>query len=92
MNPGPQIADCLRELSLEHGRVGLVSNHALTGPSIPLEHLGVLREELPDLRFEETTAWYEGLRAVLSPAEQLFLRKGGELTRNGLEALVRAAP
>ncbi len=91
MNAGPPLAECFRELSLPRARVGLVGNAALTGASMPREHFEGLCGELPGLAFEEATAWYEGLRSPLSPAEQDFLRKGGEMTRAGLEALIEAA-
>ena len=76
------IAERLKEIGIEKGRIGVV------GPSVsyfmpctlPYEHYMHLLKEFPDAEFVNVSEWYENIRSIKSEEELEVLEKAAALT------------
>ncbi|MCC7105843.1 MAG: aminopeptidase P family protein [Chloroflexi bacterium] len=83
------VADRLKELGVERGRIGLVGS-GVTFPnwSIPHEHFQHLQATLPGATFENVSGWYEDLRLLKSEEELALMERAGDLTSFAYEELL----
>ncbi|MDR5694024.1 MAG: Xaa-Pro peptidase family protein [Armatimonadota bacterium] len=79
-NPAQKIAERLREIGLQKGRLGVVGVKAKFGIGMPYQHYLELRKALPDLELVDVTGEFSRLREVKSEEEIAWLRKAAEIT------------
>jgi Xaa-Pro dipeptidase len=90
---GEVMAERIRELGLEHGRVGLLEIDPRHGDHLPVNQYEVLRHALPEAQFVFTKGLMHELLSVHSEEELDCVRVAGRLCQHAMEALVeRAAP
>lgn len=90
---GQAIADRLRELGLERGRIGLLEVEPRLGTHMPVNDYEALRRALPEAELVLTTGIIHRLTVVHSPEEQAAVLRAGELCDRAMEAVVaRARP
>src|SRR5215470_13941891 len=83
----------LRELKLEHGRIGLMEIDPRHGDYLPVNQYNVLRESLPDAELVFTKGLLHELVSIHSAEELDCVRKAGLLCQRAMEAMVaRARP
>lgn len=85
------VADRIRELGLEHGRVGLAGIESLRDISVPVEHWRTLRERLPAADIRVVTTLLEEIRVEKSAEEVAFLWRGAAATDRAIAAFAEAA-
>jgi Xaa-Pro aminopeptidase len=85
------IAERIRELGLERGRIGLLEIDARHGDYLPVNQFETLRRELPDAEFVFTKGWMHELLSVHSSEELACIRKAGKLCEAALRALAERA-
>jgi Xaa-Pro aminopeptidase len=90
-DPGATIAERLRAVGVERGRVGVVGVDATWKVGMPWVHYLRLRELLPALELVDATAEYAALRRIKSPEEIDRLRSAAELTDLAVTRLQEAA-
>jgi Xaa-Pro dipeptidase len=88
---GDSVAQRLRELGIERGRVGLVGVGHVWTMGMPWQHYLRLRELLPGVELDDVTAAYAGLRVVKSAEEVERLRGAAALTDLAIRALQEQA-
>jgi Xaa-Pro aminopeptidase len=87
------VAERLRELSVEKGRIGIVGPHVgrpATRITIPVEHHRVITRALPDATLVDASDDFEALRFVRSKPELDLLRKSGKLCDRVFKEMVAA--
>jgi Xaa-Pro aminopeptidase len=83
----------IRELKLEHGRIGLMEIDPRHSDYLPVNQYNVLRENLPDAELVFTKGFLHELLSIHSAEELDCVRKAGVLCQNAMEAMVaRARP
>ncbi|HEY7296536.1 MAG TPA: Xaa-Pro peptidase family protein [Xanthobacteraceae bacterium] len=83
----------IRELKLEHGRIGLMEIDPRHEDYLPVNQYNVLRHNLPDAELVFTKGLLHELLVVHSEEELACVRKAGVLCQKALEAMVaRARP
>jgi Xaa-Pro aminopeptidase len=83
----------LKELKLEHGRIGLVEIDARHADYLPVNQYNVLRQSLPDAELVFTKGFLHELVVVHSAEELRCVRKAGVLCRRAMDAMIaRAKP
>ena len=87
------MADRIRELKLERGRIGLLEIDPRHKDHLPVNQFNVLREQLPDAELVFTQGWMHELLSVHSAEELDCIRKAGQLCEDAMNAmLARARP
>jgi len=90
---GQVMAERIRELGLERGRIGLMELEPRTGDYMPVNQYNELRAGLPDAEIVFTKGFLHELLSVHSEEELDCIRKAGKLCENAMRALVeRAVP
>ena len=87
------VAERLRELGVEKGRVGIVGPHVgrpATRITIPVEHHRTLTAALPQADFPDASDDFEALRYVRSKEELNLLRDAGKLCDAVYKEMVEA--
>src|SRR6201986_1452128 len=83
----------IRELKLEHGRIGLMEIDPRHGDYMPVNQYNVLRDNLPDAELVFTKGFLHELLSIHSAEELDCIRKAGVRCKNAMDAMVaRAAP
>ncbi|WP_232494840.1 M24 family metallopeptidase [Novosphingobium kaempferiae] len=86
------IAETLRELGLDRGRIGLVAFGSTLAPNTMLQAEGdALRALLPNAVFQDMTWVLEEMRLVKSEEEIGHLRKAGKVARQVIDAVMATA-
>ncbi|MDB5410493.1 MAG: creatinase [Rhodospirillales bacterium] len=88
---GQVMAERIRELGLERGRIGLMELEPRTGDYLPVNQYNELRAGLPDAEIVFTKGFLHELLSVHSEEELDCIRKAGKLCENAMRALVRRA-
>jgi Xaa-Pro dipeptidase len=87
------MVDRLRELKLEHGRIGLMEIDERHGDYLPVNQYNVLCSGLPNAEFIFTKNFLHDLVVIHSAEELTCVRRAGILCQRAMEALVdRARP
>ena len=81
----------LRELKLEHGRIGLMEIDPRHADYLPVNQYNVLRENLPDANIVFTQGFLHELLSIHSAEELECIRKAGALCQKAMEAMVARA-
>jgi Xaa-Pro dipeptidase len=90
---GEVMAERIRELGLERGRIGLLEIDPRHGDHLPVNQYEALRAALPDAELVFTRRLMHELLSVHSAEELDCVRTAGRLCQDAMEALVaRAAP
>jgi Xaa-Pro dipeptidase len=90
---GEVIAERIRELGLERGRIGLLEIDPRHGDHLPVNQYEALRSALPGAELVFTRRLMHELLSVHSEEELACIRAAGRLCQAAMEALVaRAAP
>lgn len=79
------LAEVLRQRGIRSGRVGI------EGRSFPGGHLLHLRSLLPEVEFVDAYGFFEGLRAIKTPAERETLIRAARITCAAIDTAFRAA-
>jgi len=83
----------LKELKLEHGRIGLLEIDPRHRDYLPVNQYNVLRDGLPDATIVFTHGWMHELLSIHSAEELDCVRKAGHLCQRAMEAMAaRARP
>ncbi|MBI3435052.1 MAG: aminopeptidase P family protein [Proteobacteria bacterium] len=83
----------LRELGLEHGRIGLMEIDPRHKDYMPVNQYNVLRQALPLAELVFTEGFLHDLVVIHSEEELACVRKAGDLCRDAMQALIaRARP
>jgi Xaa-Pro aminopeptidase len=90
-DPAATVAQRLRAIGIERGRVGLVGVNARFAMGMPYGHHARLRERLPAVELVDVTGAFQRLRAVKSEEETEWLCKAAELTDRAVVALAEQA-
>ncbi|HEV8688358.1 MAG TPA: Xaa-Pro peptidase family protein [Gaiellaceae bacterium] len=90
-DPAATVAERLRVLGVEGGRVGLVGVNAKFSMGMPYAHHARVRERLPKVELVEVTSAFQRLRVVKSDEEIEWLRKAAELTDKAMLAVAEGA-
>lgn len=85
------IAERVRELGLEKGRIGLLEIDPRFGDHLPVNQYETLRTALPDAELVFTKRWMHELVAMHSGEELDRIRQAGRLCQGAMEAIVRRA-
>jgi Xaa-Pro aminopeptidase len=87
------MAERIRELGVEKGRIGLLEIDPRHRDYLPVNQWNVLREQLPEAELVFTKGFMHELLSVHSDEELDCIRRAGLLCQRAMEALVaRAAP
>jgi Xaa-Pro aminopeptidase len=87
------MADCIVELGLEHGRIGLLEIDPRHKDYMPVNQYETLRRRLPDAELVFTRGFMHELISVHSEEELDCVRVAGTLCENAMNAMVaRARP
>jgi Xaa-Pro aminopeptidase len=90
---GEVIAERIRELGLERGRIGLLEIDPRNGDYLPVNQYEALRGALPNAELVFTKGIMHELLSVHSDEELDCIRRAGRLCQSALEAIAeRAAP
>jgi Xaa-Pro aminopeptidase len=87
--PGEVLAQCLADMGVTRGRVGVAAVRNVGRASMPSHHFDVLRAKLPEVEFVDATEVFARARLIKSPEEIAWFERGGELTDRAMEALER---
>jgi Xaa-Pro dipeptidase len=90
-DPAATVAERLRTIGAERGRVGLVGVNAKFSMGMPYAHHARVRERLPNVELVDVTAAFQRLRLVKSEEEIEWLRKAAELTDKAIVAVAEQA-
>lgn len=88
---GEVIAERVRELGLERGRIGLVEVDPRNGDHLPVNQYQALRQALPDAELVMTRRLMHELLLVHSEPELDCVRVAGRLCQRAMEAIVERA-
>jgi len=87
------MAERIRELKLENGRIGFIEIDPRHKDHLPVNQYNVLKSELPDAELVFTHGWMHELLSIHSGEELDCIRKAGKLCEDAMNAMVaRAAP
>jgi Xaa-Pro aminopeptidase len=87
------MADRIRELKLERGRIGLLEIDPRHKDYLPVNQYNALRESLPDAELVFTRGWMHELLSIHSVEELDCIRRAGKLCEDAMNAMVaRAKP
>jgi Xaa-Pro aminopeptidase len=87
------MADRIRELKLERGRIGLLEIDPRHKDYLPVNQYNALRESLPDAELVFTHGWMHELLSIHSAEELDCIRRAGRLCEDAMNAMVgRAKP
>ena len=87
------IADRIRELKLERGRIGLLEIDPRHKDYLPVNQYNALRDGLPDAELVFTLGWMHELLSIHSAEELDCIRRAGRLCEDAMNAMVaRARP
>lgn len=87
------IAERIKELKLERGRIGLLEIDPRHNDYMPVNQFNTLRQMLPDAELIFTHGWMHELLSVHSEEELECVRKAGALCQKAMEAMAaRAKP
>jgi Xaa-Pro dipeptidase len=87
------MAERLRELKLERGRIGLMEIDPRHADYLPVNQYNTLRKELPDAELVFTKGFLHDLVVIHSREELDCVRKAGVLCQRAMEAMIaRAKP
>jgi Xaa-Pro aminopeptidase len=90
---GEVMAERIRELALEGGRIGLLEIDPRHDDHLPVNQFEALRSALPDAELVLTNGIMHELLSVHSEEELDCVRRAGRLCQDAMEAIVeRAAP
>ena len=90
---GEVMVERLKELKLEHGRIGLMEIDPRHEDYMPVNQYNALRTGLPDAEFVFTKSFLHELLVIHSQEELDCVRKAGVLCQRAMEAMVaRAKP
>lgn len=90
---GEVMAERIRELGLERGRIGLVEVDPRHGDHLPVNQYEALRQALPEAELVLTHRFMHDLLLIHSEPELDCVRVAGRLCQRAMEAIVeRAAP
>src|SRR5437764_15333542 len=90
---GEVMVERIRELGLDHGRIGLLEVDPRHDDHLPVNQYEVLRTSLPDAEVVFTKGIMHELLSVHSEEELDCVRTAGRLCQDAMEAIVeRAAP
>ncbi|MBC7781865.1 MAG: aminopeptidase P family protein [Proteobacteria bacterium] len=87
--PGDVLADCLADMGVTRGRVGVAAVRNVGRASMPSHHFDVLRARLPDVNFVDATDVFAKARLIKSPEEITWFERGAALTDQAMEAIER---
>jgi Xaa-Pro aminopeptidase len=83
----------IKELGLEHGRIGLLEVDPRHRDYLPVNQYNVLKEALPNATLVFTHGWMHELLSIHSAEELDCVRKAGVLCQRAMEAMAtRAKP
>src|SRR5438034_965411 len=82
-SPGDEVAAVLSDRGSSNGRIGLVG----AGDAGSWQHIGALREAVPQASFDDATDLFEAIRGVKSDEEIQGLRETSTILRNVFGAL-----
>lgn len=88
---GEVIAERLRELGLERGRIGLMEIDPRHGDYLPVNQYNALREQLPEAELVFTKGIMHELVSVHSREELDCVRHAGRLCTNAMRAIAERA-
>ena len=87
------MAERIRELGLERGRIGLLEIDPRHEDYLPVNQFNAFRQALPDAEFVFTKGWMHELLSIHSAEELDCVRVAGKLCQDAMEAMVaRAKP
>ena len=87
------MAERIRELKLERGRIGLLEIDPRHKDYLPVNQYNALRESLPDAELVFTRGWMHELLSIHSAEELDCIRRAGKLCEDAMNAMVaRAKP
>ena len=87
------MADRIRELKLERGRIGLLEIDPRHKDYLPVNQYNALRDGLPDAELVFTLGWMHELLSIHSAEELDCIRRAGRLCEDAMNAMVaRARP
>ncbi len=86
-NFGAVMAERIKELGLEKGRIGLVEIDPVFGDYLPVNQYNALRDALPGAELVFTKGWMHELLTVHSNEELDCIRVAGKLCANAMEAI-----
>ncbi|HEX8035608.1 MAG TPA: M24 family metallopeptidase [Ktedonobacterales bacterium] len=84
-------AECIRELGLASGRIGLPYVDSQSTNYLPINQYRALRDALPDATLVRVGDFFHELLYLKSPEEQAYVCRAGELCARAIEAMVEAA-
>ncbi len=90
-DPAGKVERRIRELGQEKGAIGLVGFRGILHASLPYGPVSHWHKTLERASFADATDLLAGVRAVKSPAELAWFRKGAALTDMAFEALEKKA-
>jgi len=82
------IADRIKELGLERGRIGLLEVDPRFGDYLPVNQYNTLHERLPEAELVFTHDFMHELLSVHSEEELECIRRAGQLCQRAMEAIV----
>lgn len=85
------MAERIKELGQERGRIGLLEVDPRYGDYLPVNQYTVLREALPQAELVFTKGWMHELLAVHSPEELDCIRVAGRLCQAAMESIAERA-
>lgn len=85
------IVERLKELGMEHARIGITECDPRFHDYLPVNQYATLRMSLPQASFEFLGGFFHELIVAKSPEEQACVRKAGNLCVAALEAVMRRA-
>jgi Xaa-Pro aminopeptidase len=92
-NFGVVMAERIKELKLEKGRIGLLEIDPVFGDYLPVNQYNALKEALPGVELVFTKGWMHELLAVHSAEELECIRVAGKLCADAMQAIkARARP
>ncbi len=91
---GPSIAHTvarrIKDLGLQHSRIGMVGVHSRRGITLPMDHYLIWKDELPEAELVNITREVEDLQFAKSDEEIAFYGRGAEYTDYTMAALIKA--
>ncbi|HET8678763.1 MAG TPA: aminopeptidase P family N-terminal domain-containing protein, partial [bacterium] len=87
---GHAVAQRIKELGLDRGRIGMVGVHSRRGITLPMDHYFIWKEEVPHAELVNITQDVENLAQVKSPEELSFYERGARFTDYAMAELIKA--
>jgi Xaa-Pro dipeptidase len=85
--PGEVLAQCLTDMGVRRGRVGVAAVRNVGRASMPSHHFDVLRAKLPEVEFVDATDVFAKARLIKSAEEIAWFERGAELTDRAMRAI-----